>query len=557
MFAVLGVNLYTYVAPGDALSDQRNFHTLGSSMLLLFQCLTGDNWSGMMADTTVSERSGLCSNAEGNCGSQSAIAYFIAFQLIGSFVFLNLVVAVILENFSSLGNVRTDLVSAADLDGFKEAWCEFDPDGDSKIPASDLPDLVLSIPPPMGLKGTPSIKRHAIKMCLKLKVRGPSGQLMSLRQERGEVFFADVIDALVNRNMNDAEISFDPSEVEVPTVELQGSKDANPHDDEPDDVQPSPRTLDFANEPGRAGNPNYMLTKEFKEQLAHDVDKIFALQLLAMHRDKFQRWRARASARAAAKKAEAFPLPANDNIIKIQPYVAQSTIDEFKAARTNGTAPPVVQSAKERARKALEAKPSVPMEASNANVKVGLPARSSSPRPGRKEANRQQAREAYTSRSPAGAGAPAYGKMGGDQFHSRKAQLQQEARLLQRPICRTEVMPHVGTADCRAAGTVGRDDDPGASSGCVLTLRSTTKAAREPRTPQCGRVQRDGCKQRGAAARRGATNLVWKRMGRRWRREGLHAAVGTSRRPESRCGRAVASRGVPCDARAALVSRRL
>ena len=122
MFGVLGVNLFTFVAPGENLTADRNFKTLGSSMLLLFQALTGDNWSGMMIDSMVSESSGKCSDALGNCGSpHGAIGFFISFMLIASFVVLNLVVAVILENFSSLGNVRTDLVSKDDIDTFKEA----------------------------------------------------------------------------------------------------------------------------------------------------------------------------------------------------------------------------------------------------------------------------------------------------------------------------------------------------------------------------------------------------------------------------------------------------
>ena len=42
MFAVLGVNLYTFVAHNDNITEERNFQTLGNGMLLLFQCLTGD-----------------------------------------------------------------------------------------------------------------------------------------------------------------------------------------------------------------------------------------------------------------------------------------------------------------------------------------------------------------------------------------------------------------------------------------------------------------------------------------------------------------------------------
>ena len=89
-------------------------------MLLLFQCLTNDAWSGLMADAMESAEKGHCHPLGGDCGSWIAIPYFISFQIIGSFVFLNLVVAVILENFSSLGNVRDDLVSREDLDYFQE-----------------------------------------------------------------------------------------------------------------------------------------------------------------------------------------------------------------------------------------------------------------------------------------------------------------------------------------------------------------------------------------------------------------------------------------------------
>ena len=61
MFGVLGVQLFTFVVTQNNLTAQRNFHSLGSAMILLFQCLTGDNWSGLMSDAAVQEDSGLCS----------------------------------------------------------------------------------------------------------------------------------------------------------------------------------------------------------------------------------------------------------------------------------------------------------------------------------------------------------------------------------------------------------------------------------------------------------------------------------------------------------------
>lgn len=48
MYAVLGMNIFTYVQQGDDLNEHNNFETFSGSMLLLFQCLTGDGWSAMM-----------------------------------------------------------------------------------------------------------------------------------------------------------------------------------------------------------------------------------------------------------------------------------------------------------------------------------------------------------------------------------------------------------------------------------------------------------------------------------------------------------------------------
>ena len=82
-------------------------------MLLLFQCLTGDNWSGMMRDAMVGPERGCDESKQpSNCGSQLAVPFFISFEIVGAFVLLNLVVAVIYENFSALGDINPSLVSA-------------------------------------------------------------------------------------------------------------------------------------------------------------------------------------------------------------------------------------------------------------------------------------------------------------------------------------------------------------------------------------------------------------------------------------------------------------
>jgi hypothetical protein len=92
MYSVLGVDLFCFLAHQEGINEQRNFKHLGNAALLLFQCLTNDAWSGLMADAMLDETSGLCSDEAGSCGSWVAVPYFISFQIIGSFVLLNLIV---------------------------------------------------------------------------------------------------------------------------------------------------------------------------------------------------------------------------------------------------------------------------------------------------------------------------------------------------------------------------------------------------------------------------------------------------------------------------------
>jgi len=124
----------------------------------------------------------------GDSGTQVAIPFFISFQLLGSFVFINLVVAVILENFSTLHNTNPNLVSSFDLDAFREAWATFDPDATNYIPSSQLAPLLLLVPRPLGLKG--QTESLAVRLCMKL----------GLPQHMGMVAYNEVILELISNN---------------------------------------------------------------------------------------------------------------------------------------------------------------------------------------------------------------------------------------------------------------------------------------------------------------------------------------------------------------------
>ena len=118
IYGVLGMNLFCRVQHQENISDERNFESFGNAMLLLFQCITGDGWSAFMYDCMINEARGCDPSAHGgrgDCGTRLALPYFISYTIVATFVFINLVVAVILENFTALGSLNADLVSTHDI----------------------------------------------------------------------------------------------------------------------------------------------------------------------------------------------------------------------------------------------------------------------------------------------------------------------------------------------------------------------------------------------------------------------------------------------------------
>lgn len=156
VYSVAGVQLFTFVRRGGEYTEDRNFDDFYKAALLNFQCLTGDGWSALMTQALADED---------NPGSAYAVPFFVSFQILCSSVILNLVVAVILENFTSLGG-DSHLVSKEDVNMFTEVWGDFDPDANLTIPVCVLPDLLKAIPQPVGLEGAP--RAWVVRVCLNL-----------------------------------------------------------------------------------------------------------------------------------------------------------------------------------------------------------------------------------------------------------------------------------------------------------------------------------------------------------------------------------------------------
>eukprot|EP00899_Mesostigma_viride_P006366 jgi/Mesvir1/15730/Mv03304-RA.1 len=153
VFAVLGVQLFANVRLGDELNEYSNFRNFGYSILTLLRMVTGEGWNGIMYDC-MKQPPGC--EQEDNCGLPQAWIYFVAFVVLGSFVTLNLFIAVVLENFSSSKMENENQVSVSHLAEFRKVWVKrFDPEASNFIPLAKFEELLRAIPPPLGVCGKP------------------------------------------------------------------------------------------------------------------------------------------------------------------------------------------------------------------------------------------------------------------------------------------------------------------------------------------------------------------------------------------------------------------
>eukprot|EP00037_Helgoeca_nana_P027704 m.318938 g.318938 ORF g.318938 m.318938 type:complete len:1628 (+) comp27580_c0_seq1:447-5330(+) len=141
IYGVMGMAFFAKVTLDDdtAINRHNNFRDFGSSLLVLFRCSTGESWQQIMY---------ACWYGEG--GSTAAIPYFVSFTVLSTFLFLNLFVAVIMDNFEYLTNDQSEL-GPQQLAGFVQAWSQYDPAGTRSIDYTELPNMLREMDPPLGL----------------------------------------------------------------------------------------------------------------------------------------------------------------------------------------------------------------------------------------------------------------------------------------------------------------------------------------------------------------------------------------------------------------------
>ena len=179
VYAVLGMEFFGQIVmqPTESfgLTRHANFRTWLPAMLLLLRMSSGEAWNSVMHDCAIQPAAVRAEGAhvlyggwEGKaecdddsetcglscCGSESlAVAYFLSFQVFCTFVLLNLVIAVILENFSSTAAESQSIITPDDTAQFQREWLRLDPAGTYFIPSVHFPQLLQRLTPPLGVRG--------------------------------------------------------------------------------------------------------------------------------------------------------------------------------------------------------------------------------------------------------------------------------------------------------------------------------------------------------------------------------------------------------------------
>jgi len=146
IFALVGMSFFGEDIPlGEGpyglYNSHANFRTLKCSMLTLFRMMTGESWNGIMHDVMAVKGFGW------------AWIYFVLFQIVGTYLLANLLIAIILDQFADVSRADSFVVTPRHIADFSDIWAHYDQRGTHFINYEDLPLLLQKVSPPLGFKG--------------------------------------------------------------------------------------------------------------------------------------------------------------------------------------------------------------------------------------------------------------------------------------------------------------------------------------------------------------------------------------------------------------------
>ncbi|ODQ66645.1 hypothetical protein NADFUDRAFT_22699 [Nadsonia fulvescens var. elongata DSM 6958] len=150
-YAIAFNQIFGLTRIGPSGSNNINFRTVPKALILLFRMSCGEGWNEIMADYLLEPPYCIQGNAfnQTDCGSKPyAYVLFISWNILSMYIFVNMFVSLIYENFSYVyqheGSAFTH-ITREEIRIYKNAWVKFDPQGTGYISTDQLYSFLRSL----------------------------------------------------------------------------------------------------------------------------------------------------------------------------------------------------------------------------------------------------------------------------------------------------------------------------------------------------------------------------------------------------------------------------
>merc|ERR1711871_153761 len=205
IFSAIGMNLFANVKHGELLNEDANFMTFFAAFNTMWRMSTGESFNGIMHDLRIAEPycsksgGGAVDPKEGNCGIDGVSQlYFTMMFTCLNYIFVNLCMAIILDNFGDTQALAASKIKSEHMEDFKEAWEKHDPRGTNWIHETKLELVLKDVGYPMGLRDIPVEHLHATTI---RKYKNSFIQSLRLSSIDGKIGFKQTKRALVEHVM--------------------------------------------------------------------------------------------------------------------------------------------------------------------------------------------------------------------------------------------------------------------------------------------------------------------------------------------------------------------
>ena len=209
IFSCVAMNLFANIKHGELLNTDANFMTFFMSFNTMWRMSTGESFNGIMHDIRIREPycdknvGGVVDPNSGNCGIDSVPQFFfiLMFTLL-NYVFLNMVMAIVLDNFGDTQALAQCKFQPEHLEDFQEAWQKLDPRGSGYIKDTELEVVLMDVEYPLGLKNIPMEHLHESSL---RKYKNRYIHSLNLPHINGKIEYKQTRRALVECVMGPAE----------------------------------------------------------------------------------------------------------------------------------------------------------------------------------------------------------------------------------------------------------------------------------------------------------------------------------------------------------------